>query len=64
MPESGHADGVVSSGPDYDAVVVGASLAGCTTAIMLGRAGARVALLEQRPDPVAYKRICSHYVQA
>jgi 2-polyprenyl-6-methoxyphenol hydroxylase-like FAD-dependent oxidoreductase len=64
MPESGHADGMVSSGADYDAVVVGASLAGCATAIMLGRAGARVALLEQRPDPAAYKRICSHYVQA
>jgi menaquinone-9 beta-reductase len=49
---------------DYDAVVVGASLAGCTTAIMLGRAGARVALVEKRPDPDAFKRICSHYIQA
>lgn len=54
----------VTSGSDYDAVIVGASLAGCATAIMLGRAGARVALVEQRPDPGAYKRICSHYVQA
>ena len=48
----------------YDAVVVGASLAGCTTAISLGRQGARVALVEKRPDPAAFKRICSHFVQA
>ncbi len=48
----------------YDAVIVGASLAGCTTAILLGRAGARVALVEKKPDPDAFKRICSHFVQA
>ncbi len=48
----------------YDAVIVGASLAGCATAILLGRAGARVALVEQRPDASAYKKICSHYIQA
>lgn len=48
----------------FDAVVVGASLAGCATAIGLGRAGARVALLERNPDPAAFKRTCSHYVQA
>jgi 2-polyprenyl-6-methoxyphenol hydroxylase-like FAD-dependent oxidoreductase len=50
--------------PDYDAAIVGASLAGATTAIMLARAGARVALIEQRPDASAFKRICSHYIQA
>jgi menaquinone-9 beta-reductase len=49
---------------DFDAVIVGASLAGCATAIMLGRAGARVALVEQRPDEDAYKKICSHYIQS
>jgi flavin-dependent dehydrogenase len=48
---------------DYDAIVIGASLAGCTTAILLGRAGVRVALVEKRPDPGAFKRICSHYIQ-
>ena len=31
---------------DYDAVIVGASVAGCTVAALLGRQGARVALLE------------------
>lgn len=48
----------------YDAVIVGASLAGCSTAIALGRAGARVALVEKRPDPAAFKRTCSHFIQA
>jgi 2-polyprenyl-6-methoxyphenol hydroxylase-like FAD-dependent oxidoreductase len=48
----------------YDAVIVGASLAGCATAIALGRAGARVALVEKRPDPAAFKRTCSHFIQA
>jgi menaquinone-9 beta-reductase len=61
MDESrqGNADRV-----DYDAVIVGASLAGCATAIALGRAGARVALVEKRPDPAAFKRVCSHFIQA
>lgn len=48
----------------YDAVIVGASLAGCATAIALGRAGASVALVEKRPDPAAFKRMCSHFIQA
>lgn len=51
-------------GSDFDAVIVGASLAGCATAILLGRAGARVALVEKRPDPLAFKRMCSHLIQA
>lgn len=47
----------------YDAVVVGASLAGCATAILLARGGLRVALVEKRPDPMAFKRICGHFIQ-
>ncbi len=54
----------VPTRPDYDAAIVGASLAGCATAIGLGRAGARVALIEKQPDPTAFKRICSHFIQA
>lgn len=50
-------------GPDYDAVIVGASLAGCATAILLGRVGARVALIEKQSDPRAFKRMCSHLIQ-
>jgi 2-polyprenyl-6-methoxyphenol hydroxylase-like FAD-dependent oxidoreductase len=69
MSDNGHPDHIIASGQDsqrddYDAVIVGASLAGCATAILLGRAGARVALVEQRPDAAAYKKICSHYIQA
>jgi len=48
---------------DHDVVVVGASLAGCAAATLLGRAGLKVALLERSPDPAAFKRICSHYIQ-
>lgn len=46
----------------YDAVIVGASLAGCTAAILLGRAGASVGLVERRADPDAFKRICGHFI--
>jgi len=53
----------MSNRPDYDAVVVGASLAGCTSAIALARQGARVALVERRTDPAAFKRVCGHYIQ-
>jgi 2-polyprenyl-6-methoxyphenol hydroxylase-like FAD-dependent oxidoreductase len=49
---------------DYDATIVGASLAGCTAAILLARSGARVALIEKSPDPQSFKRICSHYIQS
>lgn len=58
------ADSSRAVGADYDVAIVGASLAGCAAAIAYGRAGLRVALLEKRPDPGAYKRICTHYVQA
>jgi flavin-dependent dehydrogenase len=47
----------------YDAVVVGASTAGCTAARLLAFAGARVALVERSPDPDAYKTVCTHYIQ-
>jgi menaquinone-9 beta-reductase len=53
-----------SKAAEYDAVIVGASLAGCTAAILLGREGARVALVEKQPDPNSFKRLCSHYIQA
>ncbi len=55
---------MLDSDHDYDAAVVGASLGGCATAIMLARAGARVALVEKRPDADAFKRVCSHFIQS
>jgi 2-polyprenyl-6-methoxyphenol hydroxylase-like FAD-dependent oxidoreductase len=48
----------------YDAVVVGGSLAGCAAARFLAQRGARVALVERRPSPDAYKVACTHYIQA
>jgi flavin-dependent dehydrogenase len=57
-------DPIISATPDHDAVVVGASLAGCTTAMLLARAGARVALVERHEDPRAFKRVCGHFIQA
>jgi menaquinone-9 beta-reductase len=49
---------------NYHTVIVGASLGGCTTALLLARRGARVALVEQRPDPKAFKRVCGHFIQS
>ncbi len=49
---------------DYDVVVVGGSTAGCTAARLLGLGGARVAMVERRPDPDAYKTVCTHYIQS
>ena len=64
MQDANHRNGIISAGPDYDAVIVGASLAGCTAAMLLARAGARVALVEKRGSAEAFKRVCSHFIQA
>ncbi|MFD7032186.1 NAD(P)/FAD-dependent oxidoreductase [Streptomyces sp. NPDC059917] len=53
-----------SAGHDYDVVISGASLAGSAAAILLARRGARVALLERRSDPGAYKVLCTHSITA
>ena len=64
MPSSAYVDGRPRSGPEHDvAIVVGASIAGCTTATMLGRSGARVALIESHSAPKAFKRMCTHLIQ-
>jgi 2-polyprenyl-6-methoxyphenol hydroxylase-like FAD-dependent oxidoreductase len=64
MAESKPSNGSIANPPDYDVAIAGASLAGCATAILLGRAGFSVALVEKRPDPGAFKRTCSHFIQA
>lgn len=56
--------GAPIDGGQYDAAIVGASLAGCAAAILLARSGARVALVEKSPDSQAFKKICSHYIQS
>ena len=54
----------VAAEDSYDACVVGASIAGCTTAALLARSGARVALLERHADPDHFKRVCTHFIQS
>ncbi len=51
------------SAESYDVAVVGASVAGCSAARLFAQRGARVALIERRPDIDAYKTVCTHYVQ-
>lgn len=51
------------AGSSPDVVVVGGSLAGCMTAMLLARQGAHVMVLEQHRDPAHYKRACTHYIQ-
>jgi 2-polyprenyl-6-methoxyphenol hydroxylase-like FAD-dependent oxidoreductase len=55
---------MTSTERQFDVAVVGASLSGCTTAILLGRAGLRVALIDKHSAPDAHKRLCGHYIQA
>ncbi|MEV5971672.1 NAD(P)/FAD-dependent oxidoreductase [Streptomyces sp. NPDC051921] len=52
------------AGDAYDVVISGAGLAGSAAAILLARRGVRVALLERRSDPGAYKVLCTHALQA
>src|SRR5690242_11600678 len=62
--DSSDREGEMSQGQKYDAAIVGASIAGCTAATFLARRGARVALVERRPDPEAWKPMCTHFLQA
>ena len=48
---------------ETDVVIVGASVAGSTAARLFALQGARVELIEKRPDPDAYKVVCTHYIQ-
>jgi flavin-dependent dehydrogenase len=54
----------VGGGDRFDVAVVGASLGGCTAARFYALRGARVALIEQRPDPGAWKVVCTHAIQS
>jgi 2-polyprenyl-6-methoxyphenol hydroxylase-like FAD-dependent oxidoreductase len=47
---------------ERDVVIVGASVAGCTAALLYGRAGLRVTVLEKQRDPDAFKALCGHFV--
>jgi menaquinone-9 beta-reductase len=52
----------MGSAREFDVAVVGASVAGCTAARLFAQNGARVALIERRHDPAAYKVTCTHAV--
>jgi len=54
----------VGAADRFDVAVVGASIAGCTAARFFALRGARVALIEQRPDPDAWKVVCTHAIQS
>lgn len=46
----------------YDVVIAGAGIAGCTSAILLGRTGLRVALLERHRSAETHKTLCGHLI--
>ena len=52
------------TGDRYDVAIVGASTAGCTAARLYAQRGARVALIERKPAPEAYKTVCTHFIQS
>jgi flavin-dependent dehydrogenase len=49
---------------EYDVIIVGGSIAGCTVATFLGRHGLKVALLERQPNLTDYKKLCTHFIQS
>lgn len=54
----------MSARATFDVAIAGASIAGCTAARLFALAGARVALVERRADPAAYKVACTHQIQS
>lgn len=46
----------------YDVVIVGASVSGCAAAVLYGRSGLRVALLEKHQSVDTPKGLCGHFI--
>jgi len=46
----------------YDAIIVGASVAGCIGALELANRGWRVAVIEKQTSASHYKKICTHII--
>jgi 2-polyprenyl-6-methoxyphenol hydroxylase-like FAD-dependent oxidoreductase len=55
---------VSAEGDRFDVVIVGTGIAGSTAAMLYGRSGRRVALVEKHSDPRAYKTVCGHFIQS
>ncbi|TNC79265.1 MAG: hypothetical protein C9356_19980 [Oleiphilus sp.] len=49
---------------NYDVIIVGASIAGCTAANLYAQKGLKVALVEKKKHLDAYKKLCSHHIQS
>lgn len=47
---------------DYDAIIIGAGIAGSVCALALANKGWRIAVLEKRQSLLAYKKICTHII--
>lgn len=60
----GDAPARVVADEGFDVVVVGSGPAGCAAAILLGRRGLKVALLEAHRDAHHYKRLCTHSIRS
>lgn len=48
---------------NFDVVIGGASIGGCTAARLYAQRGLRVALIEKSQDLSQYKKVCTHYLQ-
>jgi len=46
----------------FDAIIIGASIAGSICALKLANKGWRIAVLEKRESLLAYKKICTHII--
>ena len=50
---------------EYDVIIVGASIAGCSAAILYGQHGLNVALIDRKTNSSShYKSMCTHTIQA
>ena len=54
----------MNSPKEYDVVIIGASIAGCTAAILYAKQGLKVCLIERESNLQTYKKICTHFIQA
>jgi menaquinone-9 beta-reductase len=48
----------------FDVIVAGAGLAGCTAARLFALEGLQVGLVESHGDMRTFKQLCTHFIQA